>query len=463
MMSKGNAAFRSGNHREAILCYTEAIALNSSDALLFSNRSAAFSNIGLFEAARADAVLAISLQPLWAKARWNLGAALQGLGKLEAAFYSYHDGLVLDPLNTACKQGAGSIKGIQQRNSSEGGPVQNSAGFWELLNFRSYCKECWLNQKGQMTFSFDGTQTMKFHKLMRFPGAGRSLKNAENHIRCTDRFTRSLFPKLKPEHTTAYHLLLKLGMQIGEAIKKCSSERLINELLTDYEENFFEFDGVLPKLLLDVIQFAASPGLSNFQKVVVGKFIKECCQHPPVTLWLPVIAVPSMRGICNGLLNDETFLLQGRTLALQPVINAPPTAISVLRDYCSMFADLLGALVEYVPKAITHLLIYACDRAETVQAVLSADVVPFFSLQQGSYNPVMNMEAWHMIPGPLSGCKVRNVRKIPKIDKEEAVLECNKSYVHIAGSHYMMYGFCNLHGILPLTLSLTLPLTLTHP
>ena len=437
LMSNGNAAFRSGNYEAAIKCYTEAIALNASDAVLFSNRSAAFANISLFDAARDDALRAVELQPLWVKPRLNLGAALQGLGKLEGAFHSYHDGLVLEPSNTACKQGAGSIKGTQETNHS--GPSQYSpAHAWRLLNFRSPCKECWLNQ-GQETFSFDGTMTMKLHKLLRFPGAGRSLKNATNRLRLTDRFTRSLFQKLKPEHTTVYHSLLKIGMQLGEAIRKCCSDALINEQFTEFEEKFFASSGVLPTLFLDVVRFAASPGLSNYQKCVLGKFVRECSQHPPVTLFLPIIAVPSLREICYDLLNDDTSLIQGRTLALQ-------AALSVLRDNCTMFADLLGALNSCVPKEVTRLLLYVCERTVSVQAVLSADVQPSFSLQENSYNPVMNMEAWHMIPGPLSGCRLRDVRKLPKIDKDEAVLECNKSYVHAAGSHGTMYGFCNLHG-----------------
>ena len=411
-------------------------------ALIYSNRSAASADAGRFEAARLEAVHAISLQPMWANARWNLGVALEGLGKFEAALYSYSDGLLLEPSNIACKAGVANMNNSAKRSVQS--PVLTSSGnVWDFINFRTPCKECSKNPNGQQMYSFDGTMTVKHHKLQRFPGAGRQ-QSAVIRPRVTDRISRSLFKRLKAADTTPYTQLLKLGKQIGEAIKQCSSDEVVNGLLIEFISLFRCNDGVLPELLLNLIQFATSPQLSNVEKVMFGKFLKECCSFQCVTLWLPIVAVQSLREICTGLLCAP---LQGLT--------APGAAICVVRDHCRFFADLLAVLPISAIRMPTHIiipqfLVYVCDRAEAVQAVLSGDPVPSFSLIQDSYNPVKNMEAFCFIPGQLSGCKGRETRMIPIDKKKDHFCDlCHKNYGHITGSNYTMYAFCNLVNSYP--------------
>ena len=410
-------------------------------ALMYSNRSAALASAGDFEAARKEAVLAISLQPRWANARWNLGVALQGLGKFEAALYSYSDGLLLEPSNIACKKGVAIMNVSAKRPVQK--PVLTSLGnVWDFINFRSSCQQCLKNPKGQQNISFDATMTVKHHKMQLFPGAGRSNQQSVIRNRLSVRSSRSLFAKLKAADTTAYTQLLKLGKQIGEAINKCSTDEVIGDLVDEFQL-LFHSNKVLPELLWDLILFASSSQLSNVEKVVFGKFLKECCQCQCVILWLPIVAVPSLREICTDLLRPP---LQG--------ITAPAAAIGVVRDNCRFFADLLAVLpisairMPTQIQIIPQFLLYVCDRAEVVQAVLSGDPVPSFSLIEDSYNPVKNMEAFCFIPGPLSGCKGRLTRMIPakaKDKKKEHVCEtCNKNYGYITGSNYTMYAFCNL-------------------
>ena len=54
-----------GDFLQAIECYTEAIALNRNNHLLFSNRSAAFSFMGKFREALDDAKRCHELKPDW--------------------------------------------------------------------------------------------------------------------------------------------------------------------------------------------------------------------------------------------------------------------------------------------------------------------------------------------------------------------------------------------------------------
>ena len=391
-----------------------------------SDSSAAFADIGKFEDARILAVEAISLQPLWVTARWNLGVALQGLGKSEAALYSYYDGLLLEASNALCKEGIASINAAKI-------PVRSLAGDeWEFLDFRSPCPECSKDPKGQQNVSLDATMTVKHHKLQRFPGAGRSLQNAASRPRLTDRFVRGVFLKRNVADTTAYTQLLKLGREIGDAIKKTSEN--LSALLLLFNTEFAKNPEVLPELLFDIVNIAASPNWTDEQKVILGKFIKECCQPQCVTLWLPILAVQSLREICNDILRNP---LESMT--------APQDAITVVRDHSTFFANLLVALPN-MPKEIAQFLIYVCERTETVHAILSSDPVPSFSLQENSFNPVKNMESFCFIPGPLSGCKLRNMQVLPKIDgkKDPSCPLCNKNYGHLPGSNYTMYAFCHL-------------------
>ena len=69
---KGNAAFSSGDFKKAVSHYTMALRLSgngplpASAAVLFSNRSAAYSSIGYFGRALEDAEEALKLDPGWA-------------------------------------------------------------------------------------------------------------------------------------------------------------------------------------------------------------------------------------------------------------------------------------------------------------------------------------------------------------------------------------------------------------
>ena len=115
----GNKAFQAGDFRKAVSFFDEAIAHDSANAVLFSNRAAAFIALECHEAAHADAVKTVALRPDWAKGYCRLGVALHGLGKLEASLQAYADGLQYEPTNTACKDGmANMMKLLQGKKES---------------------------------------------------------------------------------------------------------------------------------------------------------------------------------------------------------------------------------------------------------------------------------------------------------------------------------------------------------
>lgn len=109
MKDKGNAALAANKLDEAIQFYTDAINLDDKNAVLYSNRSAAYAKAGQYSSSLKDAEKAIELKPDWGKAFSRKGAALAYLGKLDEAIETYEKGLQLDPNNQQLKDGLAEV------------------------------------------------------------------------------------------------------------------------------------------------------------------------------------------------------------------------------------------------------------------------------------------------------------------------------------------------------------------
>eukprot|EP01118_Nematostelium_gracile_P007605 TRINITY_DN2488_c0_g1_i4.p1 TRINITY_DN2488_c0_g1~~TRINITY_DN2488_c0_g1_i4.p1 ORF type:complete len:611 (-),score=213.86 TRINITY_DN2488_c0_g1_i4:24-1787(-) len=116
--NKGNEAFSKGQYEDAIKFFTEAINLDSSNHLLYSNRSAAYCSVKQYFDALQDAEKTVSLKPDWAKGYSRKGAALHGLGQFEDAILVYKKGLTLEPENAQLKQGLADAERIQSANAN---------------------------------------------------------------------------------------------------------------------------------------------------------------------------------------------------------------------------------------------------------------------------------------------------------------------------------------------------------
>ncbi len=107
----GNAAFKGGDHAEAIKLYTLALELDPDNAVLFSNRSAAYLASGDAKSkALVDANKCVDLRPDWGKGYSRKGAAEHALGRFDAAIATFKNALRMDPSDKSLIAGLAAAK-----------------------------------------------------------------------------------------------------------------------------------------------------------------------------------------------------------------------------------------------------------------------------------------------------------------------------------------------------------------
>ncbi|CAH0029713.1 unnamed protein product [Clonostachys rhizophaga] len=129
----GNKAIAEKNFDEAIDKFTQAIALQPENHILYSNRSAAYASKKEWDNALQDAEKTTEIKPDWAKGYGRKGAALHGKGDLVAAHDAYEAGLKQDPNNAQLKSGLASVdKAIEH----EAAPMASDpgAGIFKMFN-----------------------------------------------------------------------------------------------------------------------------------------------------------------------------------------------------------------------------------------------------------------------------------------------------------------------------------------
>ena len=110
LKARGNKAFSAKDYANAIDLFTQAIALDGKNHVLYSNRSAAFCAQKSYQEALDDAQKAVDLKPDWSKGYGRKGAALYGLNRLSEAQQAYNEGLAVEPENATLKKGLEDVK-----------------------------------------------------------------------------------------------------------------------------------------------------------------------------------------------------------------------------------------------------------------------------------------------------------------------------------------------------------------
>jgi small glutamine-rich tetratricopeptide repeat-containing protein alpha len=110
LKADGNKAMSAKDYSAAIAAYSKAIELNGASAVYFSNRSAAYAQLGQHDAAVADAHAALGVDATFSKAYSRLGHALFSSGRFQEAADAYAKGLELDPASPLMKSGLETAK-----------------------------------------------------------------------------------------------------------------------------------------------------------------------------------------------------------------------------------------------------------------------------------------------------------------------------------------------------------------
>lgn len=112
----GNKAFSAKEYDKAIDLFTQAIALDSKNHVLFSNRSAAHAGKRDWTKALQDAEQCVSINPSWSKGYARKGAALHGARKYDEAIVAYEAGLKLED-SPALRKGLKEVQDAQGKSA----------------------------------------------------------------------------------------------------------------------------------------------------------------------------------------------------------------------------------------------------------------------------------------------------------------------------------------------------------
>ncbi|XP_039114508.1 LOW QUALITY PROTEIN: translocon at the outer membrane of chloroplasts 64-like [Dioscorea cayenensis subsp. rotundata] len=111
---KGNTAFKEKQWQKAIGFYSEAIKLNGNSATYYSNRAAAYLEVGSYLQAETDCTAAISLDKKNVKAYLRRGTAREMLGYYKEAIEDFKYALVLEPTNKTANLACNRLKKLFQ-------------------------------------------------------------------------------------------------------------------------------------------------------------------------------------------------------------------------------------------------------------------------------------------------------------------------------------------------------------
>jgi len=105
LKEKGNEAVRQGNWSEAITFFSQAIDIDPTNEVLYSNRALAYTALKQYAHALGDANKAVQLKPDWSRGYQRKGTVLHHVEKYAESKEAFEMGLSLDPTNLALKSG----------------------------------------------------------------------------------------------------------------------------------------------------------------------------------------------------------------------------------------------------------------------------------------------------------------------------------------------------------------------
>jgi stress-induced-phosphoprotein 1 len=125
LKTKGNDALSAGDIGGAVQAYTEAIALDPTNHVLYSNRSAAHAKANEWDKALEDAKKTVEVNPKWARGYSRMGAAYHGLAEFDEAMNAYKKGLELEPGSATFTSAIAEVEKAKASAKMDAGAVFN--------------------------------------------------------------------------------------------------------------------------------------------------------------------------------------------------------------------------------------------------------------------------------------------------------------------------------------------------
>jgi len=115
IIQKAKDSFKNSDYNSAIQFFTEAINLQPSNHLLYSNRSACYTEIGNYEKAIQDAIKCLEINPNFVRGFQRKALAEFKSKKFDDSIKSYESGLKLEPNNSQLLEELQEVKEMSQK------------------------------------------------------------------------------------------------------------------------------------------------------------------------------------------------------------------------------------------------------------------------------------------------------------------------------------------------------------
>ncbi|KFH44448.1 Heat shock protein-like protein [Hapsidospora chrysogenum ATCC 11550] len=163
----GNKAMADKNFDDAVDKFTQAIAVQPDNHILYSNRSAAYASKRDWDNALADAEKTTQIKPDWPKGWGRKGAALHGKGDLVGANDAYEAGLKHDANNAQLKNGLAAVQRAMEAEASDMGQ-DPGAGLAKMFKDPSLIRKLASNPKTS-SFLSDPSFMAKLQEIQKNP------------------------------------------------------------------------------------------------------------------------------------------------------------------------------------------------------------------------------------------------------------------------------------------------------
>ena len=150
--------------------FTQAIELDPSNHVLYSNRSGAYASLKDWQKALDDATKTTEIKPDWAKGWGRKGTALHGEGDLVGASDAFDEALKLDPNNAQAKSGLEAVKRAVEAEARDEGFGAGDGGLGGMFSDPNMIQKLAANPKTASLLG-DSEFMGKLQQLQKNPNA----------------------------------------------------------------------------------------------------------------------------------------------------------------------------------------------------------------------------------------------------------------------------------------------------